>query len=257
METTKATTMEVKPYGELSKETRTKVLERYRHHLVSGQWWVHCYEQWHQRGVILKVDNSIKNLINEFDSFPRENKFLTFYIEPMYKLHEVATNLLRDFSSETSIHRIAKLYIANDYGFENLDDIKTNLATEQLFAEIYKEVLNQLENEYRYLTYDETLEIKFQDDEWLFDSNGIKKVVYEIENKVFLDWYFFHNDYENLMHGIIDDIFGKGKATITVQEIFQSCEYVPISLVLDNLSEEDEKYGTYLKTNKDIFLKVK
>lgn len=261
METTRVKIMEIKPFGELYKETRAKVLERYRHHLVSGQWWGHCYEQWEQRGIILNIDNSIKNLINEFDSFPRENKFLTFKIDPMYKLYEVASILVRDFSRERPIHRVAELYKANDYGFENLDQVKTNFATEQLFAEIYKEVLNQLENEYRYLTYDETLENTFEEEDWLFNCNGIKQEfeqkIYEVHSKRFLDWYFFNNDTENLVHGIVDDIFEKGKASITVQEIFDNCEYVPISLVLDNLTKEDAQYGKQLRVNKDIILKLK
>jgi len=254
MENTKTTYS----FDELSKESQRKALNRYKYHLVENEkWYAHCDDEWYKRGVYFEFLKSIKGISDHHD--PSDTRFRMFnvYIDANTSLENVAITIKKDFSKKSDIYQKANDYLKCMYDWN--DTPKYNFIKEIFMTEIYKSILEQLHSEWNYLCSDESLMNTFEHDEWVFNSvgNRLENKIYHIETKVFLDWYFFNNDTENLVHGIVDDIFEKGKASITVQEIFNNCDSVPISLVLDNLSEEDEEYGSHLKPNKDIFLKVK
>lgn len=244
-------------FDELSKESQQRALNKYRFYFVKdGKWYSHCQDQWHKRGVNFELAKSIDKENDHHD--PSRGRLFNFHIDANTSLEDVAISLRRDFSKKKEIHQKAKDYLHIKYDMRWIPEL--NFTKESLMTEIYKCILEQLQSEWHYLCSDESLMNTFEHDEWVFNRWGVREVVsqvYEVDSKRFLDWYFFNNDTENLVHGIVDDIFEKGKACITVQEIFEYCEYVPISLVLDNLTKEDAQFGKQLKVNKDVFLKLK
>ena len=243
-------------FDELSKESQQRALNKYRFYFVKdGKWYSHCENQWHKRGVNFEFLRSLESQDDHHDPSMTRFKMLNVYIDANTSLENVAINLKRDFSKKKEIYQKAKDYLNVVYDMTIIPEL--NFIKESLMTEIYKCILEQLHSEWHYLCSDESLMNTFEYDEWVFDSCGIREViskVYEIDSEVFLEWYFEDDTLEDFRERIVEPLMFQGKASITAQEIFDRCGYVPSNLVED-FKDSEEVYD--LQPNYNVFLKLK
>lgn len=50
----------------------------------------------------------------------------------------------------------------------------------------------------------------------------------KVTKSAFLNWYFSdQDDYSSAMNGLLDSLLNEGRFTITTQELFDSCGFIP------------------------------
>jgi len=243
-------------FDELSKESQRKALNKYKFHLVENEkWYAHCDDEWYKRGVYFEFLKSIKGVNDHHD--PSDTRFRMFnvYIDANTSLENVAITIKKDFSKKSDIYQKANDYLKCVYDWYATPEY--NFIKEMFMIEIYKCILEQLHSEWNYLCSDESLMNTFEYDEWIFDSCGIREVVskvYEVDSEVFLEWYFEDDTLEDFRERLVEPLILKGKASITAQEVFDRCGYVPSNLVED-FKDSEEVYD--LQPNYNVFLKLK
>ena len=221
--------------------------------MKDGKWYSHCQDQWHKRGVNFELAKNIDKVNDHHD--PSRGRLFNFYIDANTSLENVAISLKRDFSKETDIYQKAEDYLHIKYDIRWIPEL--NFTKESLMVEIYKCILKQLKSEWHYLCSDESLMNTFEYDEWVFNRWGVREViskVYEVDSEVFLEWYFEDDTLEDFRERIVEPLMFQGKASITAQEVFDRCGYVPSNLVED-FKDSEEVYD--LQPNYNVFLKLK
>lgn len=157
---------EVYEFKELSKEAKEKALERFQDINVDYDWWEHIYDD----------ANAIGLKLEGFDLYRREISG-----ELTESIGRVIANIFANHGETCGTYEIAKRYEKKLIPFTvlesmEIEDMDNEDEMEELTKEFRKELLQKylsiLQNEYEYLTSEETVVEAIEANEYEFTKDG-------------------------------------------------------------------------------------